>query len=54
VITARVEVEISVEEMKAIYWVTCRRSGRKALGLDDIRARPEFVTRVLAWPGMAN
>jgi hypothetical protein len=54
VITAPVEVEISIEEMKAFYRATCRRSGRKPIGLDDIGSRREFVTRVLDGRGMAN
>jgi hypothetical protein len=47
-ITAPVEFEISVEELKTIYRATCRRSGRKPLSLDYIDGRREFVTRVLA------
>ncbi len=54
VITAPVEVEISVEELKTIYRATCRRSGRKPLGLDDIHSRRQFIQRVLAGRGMAN
>ena len=42
VITTPVEVEISIEELKTIYRATCRRSGRKPLGLDDILSRREF------------
>jgi hypothetical protein len=53
VITAPVEVEISVEELKTIYWETCRRSGRRPLYLDDILNRREFIQRVLAGRGMA-
>ena len=53
VITAPVEVEISVEELKTIYRATCRRSGRKPLGLDEILSRKEFIQRVLAGRGMA-
>lgn len=53
VITAPIEVEIGVEELKTIYRVTCRRSGRTPLGLDDIHSRREFIQRVLAGRGMA-
>ena len=49
-----VEVEIGVEELEAIYRATCRRSGRKPLGLDDIGSRPEFVERVLSGRRMTN
>jgi hypothetical protein len=43
-----VEVKISVDEMKSIYRATCRRSGRKVLGLDhDIHSRLEFIKWVL-------
>jgi hypothetical protein len=50
-----VEVEISLEEMKAIYRATRRRSGRSLLvGLDDIRSRSEFINWVLGERGMAN
>jgi hypothetical protein len=54
VITAPIEVEISVEELKTIYWATCRKSGRKPLGLDDILSRREFLQRILAERRMAN
>jgi hypothetical protein len=47
VITAPVEVEMSVEELTTIYRATCRRSGRKPLFLDDILGRKEFIQRVL-------
>jgi hypothetical protein len=53
-ITAPVEVEISVEELKSIYRATCRMSGRKPLGLHDVRSRRDFVTKVLAGKGMAD
>jgi hypothetical protein len=53
-ITAPIEVEISVEEMKSIYRSTCRRAGRKPHCLDDIGSRREFVTGVLAGRGMAD
>ena len=52
-ITAPVEIEISIEELNSIYRATCRRSGRKPLCLDDVGSRPEFVTSVLAGRGMA-
>ena len=52
-ITAPVEVEISIEELKTICGVTCSRSGRKPVGLDDILSRRDFATRVLAGRGMA-
>ena len=45
-ITAPVEVEISVEELKTIYRATCRRSGRKPVGLDKIHRRRDFIARV--------
>jgi len=54
VITAPIEVEISVEELKTIYHATCRRSGRKPLGLNDIQIRRDFVTKVLAGRGVAK
>jgi hypothetical protein len=54
VITEPVEVEIGVEELKAIYRATCRRSGRNPPDLDEIRSRREFVTRALAVRGMSN
>ena len=54
VVTAPVEVEIGVEELKAIYRATCRRSGRKPSDLDGVRSRREFATTVLAGRGMAN
>jgi hypothetical protein len=53
VITAPVEVEISVEELKTIYRATCRRSGRKPLALDGLLSRQEFIQRVLAGRGIA-
>jgi hypothetical protein len=53
-ITAPIEIEISVEELKLIYRATCRRSGLKPIYLDDIRSRREFVTRILAGRGMAD
>ena len=54
VITAPVEVEIGVEELKTIYRATCRRSGRNPVGLDGIRSRREFATRILAGRAMSN
>ena len=53
VITAPVDVEISIEELKTIYRATCRRSGNKPLGLDDILTRKEFFQRVLNGRRMA-
>jgi hypothetical protein len=53
-ITAPIEMEISVDELKSIYRATCRRSGRKPLCLDDIGSRREFVTRILAGRCMAD
>jgi hypothetical protein len=52
-ITAPIEVEIGIKELKTIYRTTCRRSGRKPLGLDDTHGRREFIERVLAGRGMA-
>jgi len=54
VITAPIDLEISVEELKAIYGTTCRRSGRKPQCLDGISARRDFVTTVLCGRGRAN
>ena len=54
VITAPIEVDISVEDLKTIYGETCRRSGRKPVHLDDIHSRREFIQRVLSGRGMAN
>ena len=45
VITTPVEIETNVEELKTIYRATCRRFGRKPLGLDDVSSRRGFVTR---------
>jgi hypothetical protein len=53
-ITAPVNIEISIEEIKSIYWATCRRSGRKPLCLDDVRSRRDFVMRVVAERGVAD
>ena len=53
VITAPVEMEISIEELKTIYRATCRRSGSKPLGLDDILTRRGFIQRVLDGRRMA-
>ncbi len=52
-ITAQIEVEINVEELKTIYRATCNKSGRTQLGLDDILSRREFIQRVLAGRGTA-
>jgi hypothetical protein len=46
-ITAPVEMEISIEELKSIYRATCRRSGNKPLGLDGIFTRRGFIQTVL-------
>ena len=48
------EVDISVDELKVIYQATCRRSGRRLLGLDEIRSRQEFVRWVLAERDMGS
>src|SRR5271165_2320754 len=47
VITTPIEVEIKIEELKTMYVATCRRSGRKPIGLEDILSRKEFIQRVL-------
>jgi hypothetical protein len=54
VITAPVNVEISVEGMKSIYRATSLRSGRKPLGLDEIHSRRELTQRLLVGRGMAT
>jgi hypothetical protein len=52
-ITAPVEMEISIEELKTIYRATCRRSGKKPLGLDGIFTRLGFIQMVLDQRRMA-
>jgi hypothetical protein len=54
VISAPIEIEISVEELKSIYQTTCSRSGCRPVGLDDVDSRRDFIERVLASRGLAR